>query len=153
MGMCWVERRRWCMKRRWICKHTDMTTPPPHQNYVHGLSDPLWPSQSTASADNSYTHTYAAVSLNQHTTATRNAPVPNPTSDLVLLTPYVVKGGLGVGGRREAERKATCTLCILGRPASVTRHTEEPQRQADRCSMRLSTSLGWWWWSWEIKGV
>lgn len=38
------------------------------------------------------------------------------------------------------ERKATCMLYILGRPASVTRHTEEPQRErtgAPCASLRL----------------
>lgn len=44
-----------------------------------------------------------------------------------------------------AERKAICTLCILGKPGC---HTEETQE--DRCSVCLSTSLGWR--SWEIKG-
>lgn len=105
-----------------VCKNTDNSSPP-HQNNVPGLSEPLWPSQSTASADHSYTHTHT-----QQQVRTSTPPLhatlqhcPNPTADHVL-TPYVVKG-LGVG-KREAERKATCTLCILGRPASVTRHTE-----------------------------
>lgn len=34
----------------------------------------------------------------------------------------------GSGGRWEAERKATCTLCILGRPVPVIHHKEETGR-------------------------
>lgn len=103
-------------------------------------------------------HTYTSTSespdqAHQHYMR-RSSAAQNPTSDHVLLTPYVVKGferRRRGGGRREAKRKATCTLCILGRPVSVTQHTEGTQRQEDRCSVCLSESLGWW--SWEIKGV
>lgn len=117
------------MQRRWICKQTNNSSSSPFfQNNVPGLGDPLWPSQFTASADHSYTHhTYTAVSPNQHTSDTCNAPalLENPTSDHVL-TPYVARG---FRGRWKAERKATCTLRILGRSASVTHYTEEPQRE------------------------
>lgn len=123
----WMQQRRWCREDESASKPTTLPPPPLRQNNVPGLGDPLWPSQFTASADHSYTHTYTAVSPNQHTSNTWKAPalLENPTSDHVL-TPYVARG---FRGRWEAERKATCTLCILGRPASVTHHTEEPQRE------------------------
>lgn len=126
----------WCTRS----KHIDNSSPR-HQNNVPGLSGPLRASHSSTSADHSYTHTSRAASRNRHTTATETLWVlyKNPTSDHVLLVPYVVKWGGG------AQRKATCTLCSLGKSGC---HTEETQE--DRCSVCLSTSLGWR--SWEIKG-
>lgn len=88
-----------------------------------------------------------------HTSATCSAPVPlKILHQTTSSSHHMLSRGLRGGGlRREAKRKATCTLCILGRPVSVTQDTEGTQRQEDRCSMCLSESLGWW--SWEIKGV
>lgn len=92
-------------------------------------------------------HTHSAVSPNQHTTATCEAPAPLRIPLQSMSSHHMLSRGL-VGGSREAERKATCTLCISGRPASVTRHTQEPERTQTGA---LSACLGWW--SWEIKGV
>lgn len=112
---------------------------------IKTLSWPQWPPLALpASADHSFTHRQSS---KHHSNMLHPSTAWNPAPDPVL-TPYVVEGSEGSGG---AERKATCALGILGRPASVTQHAEETLRQADRCSARLSTSLGWW--SREIKGV
>lgn len=131
------------------------TPPPPHQNNVPGLGDPLWPSQSTASADHSYTHTHPPqqvhtstlplhASLQQQRHCSQSSFRPRPRTICCQEDFW--------GGARRLEEKPLVRLCILGRAASVTRHTEEPQRgRTGAPSVRLSTSLGWW--SWEITGV
>lgn len=104
------------------------TTPPlPIKTMFLASVTPLCPSQSTASADHSDTHTYTAVSTNQHTTPTCNAPTLFEILLQTISSHHMSSRGLG--GDERPQRKATCTLCILGRPASFTYHTEEPQRK------------------------
>lgn len=129
------EWRRWCMKG-------DESANPPHPNNAPVPGNPLWPSQSTAFADHSYTHTHIYSSEVRASIAPLHALFEIQLQ--TMSSHHMLSRGF--------ERKSTCMLCIHLREACVChppyRGTSEG---TDRCSMRLSTSLGWW--SREIKGL